>query len=350
MLWRRQRARLAIEPDHQLMAARPAHVRRFERLSAHVASASPASGGSDDVDAQQQQQSTSRLSVAARLYDDGIHRRSTLGRLYDPSNVTPETIFAPDGHCDYYGDKGFLSADPAVRPLLLEIPTEELAPATVPPACGYEETPPALWTAGDWAALEERQRREPLFDMDEVRRQAATQDFAADGYAVFKNIMTPETQRQWTAALQLCQTLNDRLIASDWSESVDWETLRVPAPTEFHTDADKAGAYGGAQRLKPMNDANGGFAMRLHGVLPEYFPPAHVSYLMFVLFHPQLLDLHAMFLQCDPTEIYYSTAQSNNKRAGDPGARWHSHGKRARAHACTLLTARPVQPATCPRG
>ena len=60
--------------------------------------------------------------------------------------------------------------------------------------------------------------------------------------------------------------------------------------------------------------ANGGFAARLHGFLPEYFPPAHSSYLMFVLFHPQMLALHGLVLEAD--EVFYATAQSNCKSAG----------------------------------
>ena len=56
----------------------------------------------------------------------------------------------------------------------------------------------------------------------------------------------------------------------------------------------------------------------------QYFPPAHSPYLMFAMFHPQLLAIHKMVLESD--DVYYSTAQSNSKRPGDPGARWHSHG------------------------
>ena len=118
--------------------------------------------------------------------------------------------------------------------------------------------------------------------------------------------------------------LNDRLILSDWRESVDWRALRVPARTETFSKAAKQAGLGGAQQLCGMNDANGGFASRLHGLLSEYFPPGHSSYLMFVLFHPQMLALHRLVLESE--EVFYAMAQSNCKRSGSPGSRWHSHG------------------------
>jgi hypothetical protein len=258
-------------------------------------------------------------------------------RTYDRLNYTEAEIFQPDGHCDYYGSKGFLSASVDMRRHLLRIPTAELAPATVPEVCRSRRgTPPALWSVQDWQRLVERQQHEPLFDMDAVRAQYAAQSFRDDGYCVFRGIMTEETRRQWTQAMIDLHALNDQMISSDWRSAVDWRTLRVRPPLSVHTPEQKAAALGGAQRLTPMNDDNGGFAMRLHGVLPEYFPPAHIGYLMFVLFHPQLLDLHRLVLESD--EVYYATAQSNCKRPGDPGARWHSHGGMPSFNDCRLRT------------
>ena len=237
--------------------------------------------------------------------------KSSIGNTYDSLNYTESEIFQPDGHCDYYGSKGFLSPSAKLRAALLRIPTAELAPATVPAICrSNTETPPAFWDAEQWSRLVERQQREPLFDMSAVRAQYDSQSYRDDGFCVFRNIMTPETQRQWTQAMRDLQELNDRLVLSDWRTSVDWRTLRVKPPSAVHTLEEKQRAVGGAQRLSPMNDDNGGFAMRLHGVLPEYFPPAHIGYLMFVLFHPQLLAIHRMVLESD--DVYYATAQSNS--------------------------------------
>ena len=44
------------------------------------------------------------------------------GTAYDPADFKEETIFAPGGHCDYYGSKGFLSDLPALHEALLRIP------------------------------------------------------------------------------------------------------------------------------------------------------------------------------------------------------------------------------------
>ena len=50
-------------------------------------------------------------------------RLSSMGKLIDPAEASPDLIFAPGGHCDYYGTKGFLDPDPGLR---RELQTEEL--------------------------------------------------------------------------------------------------------------------------------------------------------------------------------------------------------------------------------
>jgi hypothetical protein len=138
---------------------------------------------------------------------------------------------------------------------------------------------------------------------------------------VLEGVMTTSTQRQWVAALQETQRLNDRLVQANWAADVDWAGLRVPAPTEMFSSDQKANALGSAQRLRTMSDANGGWASRLHGLLPEYFPSGHVGYLMFVLFHPQMLELHGLCLERE--KVYFGTSQSNAKVPGDPGSGWY---------------------------
>ena len=85
---------------------------------------------------------------------DQPHLVSTVtGKPYNPNNWEEATVFAPDGHCDYYGSKGFLSPDTSLRDALLRIPVSELAEAAVPPVCRSDaETPPGLWTRGLGAA------------------------------------------------------------------------------------------------------------------------------------------------------------------------------------------------------
>ena len=96
------------------------------------------------------------------------------------------------------------------------------------------------------------------------------------------------------------EDLNDRVISSDWRESIDWAGLRTPAPTAVHTPQQKADALGGAQRLRPISGANGGLAMRLHWTLPEHFPPGSVPYLMELMFHPQMVEVHRLCLGTPP--------------------------------------------------
>ena len=188
-------------------------------------------------------------------YAEAPRISTVTGRAYDQSAFEEPTIFAPDGHCDYYGSKGFLSGNPALREALLRVPIDELALATVPAVCRCEaESPPALWAAADWASLEDRQRREPLFDWSEVLAQHAAQDYRRDGFAVFKGIMTAGTVEKWSAALVELTAMNDRMVLSDWRESVDWPTLRVPSPTAVHSAAEKQAGLGGAQQLRGMDD------------------------------------------------------------------------------------------------
>ena len=54
-----------------------------------------------------------------------------MGKLIDPAMATPEMIFAPGGHCDYYGTKGFLDPDPGLRRELLQIPSGPDSPLAV---------------------------------------------------------------------------------------------------------------------------------------------------------------------------------------------------------------------------
>ena len=58
-------------------------------------------------------------------------RLSSMGKLIDPAEASPEMIFAPGGHCDYYGTKGFLDPDPGLRRELLQIPSGPDSPLAV---------------------------------------------------------------------------------------------------------------------------------------------------------------------------------------------------------------------------
>ena len=63
---------------------------------------------------------------------------------------------------------------------------------------------PVLWGREEWAAVERRQQ-EPLFDMVALREQLAAANFSREGVAVLRGVMTPDTTRRWTEALQRCR-------------------------------------------------------------------------------------------------------------------------------------------------
>ena len=117
----------------------------------------------------------------------------------------PSTIF-DEGNAitgGYYGHKGLLSPLPAVQAELDRLSTAQLAAASVP-RCLQGEDLPVLWGREEWVAVERRQR-EPLFDMVALREQLAAADFEREGVAVLRGVMTPETTRRWTEALQRCR-------------------------------------------------------------------------------------------------------------------------------------------------
>ena len=95
--------------------------------------------------------------------------------------------------------------------------------------------------------------------------------------------MTPDAQRQWSAALLKVQELNDQFLTSNWSQ-LDWATL---------------GRWGSDLQGRPPpkrlseKEVALVLTLRQHGILPEYFPAGHVAYLMFVLIQKERAFLHS---------------------------------------------------------
>jgi hypothetical protein len=104
-----------------------------------------------------------------------------------------------------------------------------------------------------------------------VRRQHTAQRsrFREDGFCVFEAVMTPDTQRKWTAALQECQRLNDSLLWADWA-TLDWAVLRPGgrSPAESLPESDRRAQTGTAGFLPQSSDVAGMRTLRRH-VLPE---------------------------------------------------------------------------------
>ena len=143
-------------------------------------------------------------------------------------------------------------SDPTLAQLLLR-PTDALASATRPSFLANNHSP-VQWSHSDWEQLEDN--REPLFDMSAVAAQFDHASFLRDGYAVLKEVMTPKTVEDWTAALKYGQQLNDRLLKSDWNQ-IDWDTLGRTPPTKSLTVEEINKAIGGSQKAPQSDDVAG---------------------------------------------------------------------------------------------
>ena len=222
-------------------------------------------------------------------------------------------------------------SDPTLARLLLRS-TSELARATRPSFLANDHSP-VQWSRSDWNRLEAN--REPLFDMSAVAAQFDHASFLRDGYAVLREVMTPKTVEEWTAALKHGQQLNDRLVKSDWTQ-IDWDTLGRTPPTKSLTVEEINNALGGSQKAPQSDDAAGVKTLRQHSVFAEYFPAGHVPYLMNVLTHPQMLQLQRMSLGSDA--IYFDHNQLLTRPPGYPGGAWHSHKVGGSADNCGVAS------------
>ena len=223
------------------------------------------------------------------------------------------------------------ASDPTLARLLLRS-TSELADATRPSFLANGHSP-VQWSRSDWDRLEAN--REPLFDMSAVAAQFDHASFSRDGYAVLREVMTPQTVAEWTAALKYGQQLNDRLLKSDWTQ-IDWQILGRTPPTQSLTVEQINNAIGGSQKAPQSDDAAGVKTLRQHSVFAEYFPAGHVPYLMNVLTHPQMLQLQRMSLGSD--DIYFDHNQLLTRPPGYPGGAWHSHKVGAGADNCGVAS------------
>ena len=208
--------------------------------------------------------------------------------------------------------------DPILAKPLLG-PTSELAIATRPDFLDNHESP-VQWSENDWKHLEVN--RQDIFDMSAIMEQFDQASFLTDGYAILKEIMTPEVIKKWTESLKYGQQLNDRLLKSDWSQ-INWQALGRTQPKTFLTANEIKNALGGSQMVPQTDDEAGVKTLRQHSVLAEYFPAGHVPFLMDVLTHPQMLQLQRMCLGCH--DIYFDHNQLLTRSAGYAGGAWHSH-------------------------
>eukprot|EP01046_Picozoa_sp_COSAG06_P071083 COSAG06_NODE_20172_length_805_cov_2.070822_1_plen_141_part_10 len=79
---------------------------------------------------------------------------------------------------------------------------------------------PLRWGRAEWEAVAQRQRAEPLLDMDAVRQLFDRDKFLRDGCLVLPGVV--KEPERWAAALRQLQALNDDFARSDWGDWVDW--------------------------------------------------------------------------------------------------------------------------------
>ena len=208
--------------------------------------------------------------------------------------------------------------DPALA-RVVQGPTSELARATRPALLANDRSP-VEWSTDDWNRLETDRR--DLLDMAAVTTQFDAETFLRDGYAVFREIMTADAVDEWTAALIRGQELNDTLLTSDWS-AIDWHGLGRTPPEKSLTAEEIKGALGGSQKAPQATDEAGAQTLRQHSLFAEYFPAAHIPFLMNVLTHPHFLQLQRMCLGAQ--DVYFDHHQLLSRPAGYSGCFWHSH-------------------------
>ena len=226
--------------------------------------------------------------------------------------------------------------------------------------------PPLLWTGAQWRAMESRQQTSPALDMARVKSLFDQDKFLRDGVLVLPGVMADPGR--WVASLKELQKLNDAFVRSDWGSWVDWASLSGAEPPlqSGLTSEQQQRALGNSQSIKSApvphglraktthQDLAGELLLRRHSVTPEYFPPGHDKFLMEMLTHPDLLELHCMLCGCAAEELRFDHSQLFNRRAGHKGVTWHSHligGAQDVMHATTHhpqvagVTPGPVIPA-----
>jgi hypothetical protein len=159
---------------------------------------------------------------------------------------------------------------------------------------------------------------------------------------VLRGVMTERTAQRLTAACNEAQRLTDEFLRAEaedgaWSEGIDWEAFGRMPPTQRLGRGELEGAMGQSQmvphadgswpRGTSAGQATGARDLRQHSLLAEYFPAGHVSCLMGLLFHPQMVQLQRRLLQLDQKsdELYFCHSQLLTRGEGYGGGSWHAH-------------------------
>jgi hypothetical protein len=196
---------------------------------------------------------------------------------------------------------------------------------------------PLRWGRAEWEAVAQRQRAEPLLDMDAVRQLFDRDKFLRDGCLVLPGVV--KEPERWAAALRQLQALNDDFARSDWGDWVDWAALGAEPPLQPHglTPEQQRAAVGNSQSIHSQTvppelrgttqhrNMAGELLLRRHSVIPEYFPCGHDPFLMEALTHDDMLALHCMLFGCARASLRFDHCQLFNRPADHRGVTWHSH-------------------------
>jgi hypothetical protein len=196
---------------------------------------------------------------------------------------------------------------------------------------------PLAWGRKEWS--DATQRRDDgaaaLLREGVIKEHLDREQFLRDGVALLPGVMTDEARLLWAAATQEAQVLNDRMVsaAPGWPDLIDWSALgRAAPPSQVLTQDEIGRALGTSQAIRHADLATGSEpdpagiqTLRMHSVIPEYFPAGHVGELLHILMHPQMLHLNAQLLGCSVDDVRFDHNQLLNRRPGYPGGAWHSH-------------------------
>lgn len=200
--------------------------------------------------------------------------------------------------------------------------------ATWAAAAGKFSSPdaPVNWNRGDWAAMEKRQREQPLLRQEQLDALVNEAAFLRDGVLVLPGVLTDQATASLTSAMAEAQALQDAFVSSDW-RWINWAGLgaAAPPPQIGLTPDQQASALGNSQAVSSGTPGSetGVPLLRRMSVVPEYFPPGHQPFLMEAMTHPEMLSLHSRLLGGD--SVRFDHSQLFTRPAGHSGSAWHSH-------------------------
>jgi hypothetical protein len=171
--------------------------------------------------------------------------------------------------------------------------------------------------------------------------------YEREGYWVWKNVLTDEGRRRWTASLQKLQKMNDEIVVdTDWS-AIDYASRGLKPPLSERTTPEfLASCCGGSEQMRFMNRGLRNY-MKTHGllepeptmvtrgyesqgVMPEHFPGLYDDFIMDVTTaHPQMMNLFSNVLG---KHFLFDHVLMLNRPAGSKGRRWHAHPYRQGQH------------------